>query len=59
MNRELVLLYSTHLYNSMNRLTTITVRQDTYERLKDLGTGETFNDVLSWVLDKVEKEQKK
>jgi len=42
----------------MNRLTTITVRQDTYERLKDLGTGETFNDVLSWVLDKVEKEQK-
>jgi predicted CopG family antitoxin len=37
------------------KLTTITVRQDTYDRLKNLGkTAETFNDVISRVLDQLE-----
>ena len=39
----------------MNRLTTVTLRQDTYERLRNLGkTGETFNTVLTRVLDQLE-----
>lgn len=43
----------------MNKLTTITIRQNNYERLKNLGkTGETFNDVLSRVLDQIEGKQR-
>lgn len=55
----LVPINLTHLSNCMNRLTTITIRQNNYERLKNLGkTGETFNDVLGRVLDQIEKESK-
>jgi hypothetical protein len=60
MNSQLLLLYLSHLRNCMNRLTTITIRRDTYERLQNLGkTGDTFNDVLARILDQVEgKDQK-
>jgi hypothetical protein len=59
---KLVPIYFTHLCYFMNRLTTITIRQNNYERLRNLGkTGETFNDVLTRILDQVErkKDQKK
>jgi predicted CopG family antitoxin len=62
MTSQLVLFYFTHLCYFMNRLTTITIRQNNYERLRNLGkTGETFNDVLTRILDQVEakKDQKK
>jgi len=56
----LVLVYSSYLCNTMNKLTTITIRQNNYERLRNLGkTGETFNDVLGRVLDQIEKDQNK
>jgi hypothetical protein len=57
---ELVLYNSSHLCYLMNRLTTITIRQNNYERLRNLGkTGETFNDVLTTILDQVEATTKK
>ena len=53
---RIVPLYFSHSRNIMNRLTTITIRQNNYQRLKNLGkTGDTFNDVLGRLLDQVEE----
>ncbi|MGH9973192.1 MAG: antitoxin VapB family protein [Nitrososphaeraceae archaeon] len=60
MINRIVPVYLTYFTYYVNRLTTITIRQNNYERLKSLGrTGESFNTVLGRLLDKVEKDQKK
>jgi predicted CopG family antitoxin len=44
----------------MNKLKHITVGQEVYQKLKDLGrAGDSFNDVLLRILASVEKEGKK
>ena len=43
----------------MNRLTTITIRKNNYERLRNLGkTGESFNDVLTRILDQIKEDNR-
>ncbi|HZA70162.1 MAG TPA: antitoxin VapB family protein [Nitrososphaeraceae archaeon] len=38
-----------------NKIKTIAVKQDTYDRLKELGfTGDSFNDVIERLIEKVE-----
>lgn len=57
---NLVPVYSGHSGNIMKRRTTVTLRQDNYERLKSLGRmGESFNTVLGRILDQVEGKEKK
>jgi hypothetical protein len=68
MTNKILLVYLTHLSSIMrirtrnpSKLTTVTIREDNYQRLRNLGkTGDTFNDVLTRVLDQVEgKDEKK
>jgi len=50
----------TYVLNDMNRLTTISLTRQNYERLQNLGkVPESFNDVIGRLLDQAEKATEK
>jgi hypothetical protein len=59
MTIEIVPINVTHVCDNMRKLTTISLTWQNYQRLQNLGkVPESFNDVLSRLLDQAEKEDK-